>query len=609
MPSKSSSTVCGMPFRKIPRNGQKRVFDEIYKDLNLRKMNVQLPTGYGKSFVNAGTYSILKKQNRVNRLLIVVPTRAQRKQFIDDGPYDLRDACITGPLSIIDIGYVGIKESLKRHRNNSNQVFIVTAQGLIGTCGDVVREMMQTGNWMLTVDEYHHYGLEKSWGESAKNLPFTFLLTMSATPYRKDDDSAFGAPDVVVKYREAVEEKAVKSLIGHSYIYRIDMLDQDKNIVHMTTDDLVKRSGSCLPNEIERFVIERKMRWSPKYISPLVSHPIERMLRDRIITGYKLQAIVGAMCVSHAKLVCEQVQTIFPELSVDWVGTGDDGRSDEVNEKIIKRFCPQKDESGHRSPDLDVLIHVGMAGEGLDSVNVSEVIHLNKASINNSNNQENGRASRFLDGVVGNINFDSCSEYAVNGYVGRKIMDAMDFDPPSDNPEDEDLEPKDPREESLLPEEPTIQIWDLELAHIDSGSWEVERMARSLVKITGLTHLENEIGNPGSELHRLALLEYRNMRKSESRAFNEQSVIEQWQESVKNAVSSLTGKIVRLKTSSGSCTFEKSLIGDIKRNINARKKYDLGELRRDVEILRKHYQWVVQLEKNIKESGLPIWLQ
>ena len=85
------------------------------------------------------------------------------------------------------------------------------------------------------------------------------------------------------------------------------------------------------------------MRWSPKYVSPLVRIPIERMLLDRISSGYKLQAIVGAMCVSHAELVCEQLKALFPELAIDWVGTGTNGRPSDVNQKIIEQFCPRKE--------------------------------------------------------------------------------------------------------------------------------------------------------------------------------------------------------------------------------------------------------------------------
>ena len=116
--------------------------------------------------------------------------------------------------------------------------------------------------------------------------------------------------------------------------------------------------------------------------SALVDTPITRMLRERLATGHRLQALIGAFCCSHAQLVCEQVQAMFPELKVDWVGTGSNGRSDGENRAVLNKFCPPK-KDGKRDPQdikLDVLVHVGMAGEGLDTVYVSEVIHLNPAN-------------------------------------------------------------------------------------------------------------------------------------------------------------------------------------------------------------------------------------
>ena len=122
----------------------------------------------------------------------------------------------------------------------------------------------------------------------------------------------------------------------------------------------------------------------------------------------KLQALIGALCVSHAELVCKQIAEMYPELNVDWVGTGENGRNDPENELIIGKFCPPKDEDGNRPlPEIDVLVHVGIAGEGLDSIKVSEVVFLNNASISNKRIQEAGRASRFLEGVIGHISFDS----------------------------------------------------------------------------------------------------------------------------------------------------------------------------------------------------------
>ena len=58
---------------------------------------------------------------------------------------------------------------------------------------------------------------------------------------------------------------------------------------------------------------------------------------------------------------------MFPELRIDWVGTGMNGRSDGENKAILRKFCPDKVDGKRRPQDvrLDVLVHVGMAGRRL----------------------------------------------------------------------------------------------------------------------------------------------------------------------------------------------------------------------------------------------------
>ena len=594
-----------MPFKKDPRDGQKKVFERVISDDELRSLNIQLPTGYGKSFVNAGVYSILKKQNRVNRLLVIVPRDAQNEQYEKDGPNDLRDAGVDGPLVVNDVRFSGL-QALKHHRGGTRQVFVLTVQSMLGQNGEIIREMMKTGSWMVTVDEYHHYGDDKAWGKAVTSLPYSFLLAMSATPFRMDDDSAFGKPDVVVSYREAVGQKCLKPLKGHSYIYQIDAILSCGDVVTYTTDELIDEAGSCSPDAIEKHRIERQMRWSPKYVSPLITHPIERMHNERLKTGYKLQAIIGAMCVSHAEMVCEQIKSLYPELKVDWVGTGNDGRSVDVNRRILKEFCPPKDKIDNmRHPTLDILVHVGMAGEGLDCVNVSEIVHLNKASVNNSNNQENGRASRYLPGVEGNINFDSCSEYATKGYIGNAIMDAMDCLPPQSEEQEEREQGE--IEYEPMPDEPKILIYNMSLKEIDSGSPEVTRMAKVLSELTN--SYQDQIGDPNSFLHSKAKVHYLAMRSEEAEQYNEKSIVSQWKEQVSSAVSKMTGLIIRMLQGK-SIRFDRTLVGDIKRRINTRKKKALGEIQNDVNVLKSHYQWIKNLEGEILQTKeIPTWLQ
>lgn len=606
-----ASVMQKLSFRKNPRDGQKAVLSAVLSGGN--SLNVQLPTGYGKTFTACAAYSILRHQGRVNRLLYITPTTAQHEQFVRDGHDDLRDAGVPAPHKVKDVSFFKTT-ALKDHRMNQCQAFAINVQALITNDGmDRVADLMAQGQWMVVVDEYHHYGLDATWGRKVLALNSAYRLSMSATPGRKNDDSAFGSPDVVVKYKDAVKEGAVKPLCGHSYVYRIDAVTGEGEIVSYTTTELKEDLGEG--DEMERKRIERKMRWSPRYISPLVSIPIERMINTQLRTGHRLQAIVGAMCVSHAQMVCEQVQSMFPELAVDWVGTGENGRSPEENKEVLKRFCPPKVD-GKRKHTLDVLVHVGMAGEGLDSVAVSEVIHLNPASINNSNNQENGRAARFLDSVIGNINFDSCSEFAGGGYVGSAIMDAMDCEMAKPCGNCGQLpcicEPSEPGERLLeIPEEPVIVLADMDLLHIDSGFPEVKRVQRMIVDnpsvFGGLGITLENMDDPQNV--DIAIQMYRSIRKREieESGADERAVVGQWKESVNKALGQLVGTVIRLTHAKGS-TVSKALAGDIKKKVNQMKASACGPINDDVEVCKRHYKWIYALQQSVINEGVPLWL-
>lgn len=599
-----ATLVHGVPFKKNPRNGQMRVFNEAVK-ADLQELTIKFSTGYGKTFTAVGVYSIRQKHHGINRLLYITPTSAQHEAFCRDGHCDLQDAGVTGPLRISDIGFYSTN-AIRHHRNNEMQVFAITIQALCASGGfDIVAELLQTGRWMIVVDEYHHYGIDKAWGQRVRALNHAFLLAMSATPYRPNEDGAFGKPLIEVPYREAVAEKAVKPLSGHSYVYRLDSIIANEDVISMTTSELAAAAGGDDPDKIEKFMIRQKMRWSPKYVSPLVQTPIERMLGDRIRTGYKLQAIIGAMCVSHAASVCDQLKSMFPELAIDWVGTGENGRKQHENRKIIEAFCPPKLDNGKRGiPQLDILVHVGMAGEGLDTCNVSEIVHLNNASLNNSNIQENGRASRYLDGVTGNINYDSSSGFAE--YVGSTIMDAMEFQPPSID--DVDPQPREPNEYSPLPDEPKVLIVDIVLDHIDSGTPGVDRFVE-VMRADGHTNrsLAEMVADPDPTELDHALILFNRMRAHEAEQFNERAEIEQRKQAIDAAVSVVAGLVIR-KTQNNGHSVEKSLAGDLRKKINSQKKRSCGAVTNDLPILKRHYDWIKNLEQIILHQGIPSWL-
>lgn len=597
--------MSGLSFKKNPRPGQALAIEEASRP-SRSQLIAQLPTGYGKTFTAASIYATLQAQGRVNRLLYLVPSTGQLDQFVRDGAGDMIDAGISGPPHVCDIAFSGAAQAVKQHRNNTHQIFACTIQALSSArVKSIAAELMNTGLWMVCVDECHHYGLGCTWGESVLALPRQFMLAMSATPFRPGDDSAFGTPDVAVSYRQAVAEGAVKPLSCHSYEYRVDALEENGEVISYTITDITDRAGGDAPDKVEK--IFREMRWSPKYISPLVEEPIRRMMLHRLETGHRLQVLFGAMCCSHAQLVCAQIrahiESMYPgQLTVDWVGTGENGRTDGENRAVLKRFCPDKVD-GRRRPediDLDILVHVGMAGEGLDTIYVSDVVHLNRASLNNSNRQENGRAARFLEGVTGVIHVDSSSDF--HQFVGPAIEHSFDHSDLSEV--EEESEPRDgeaDRDPGELPEEPQIRIYDMQCIRIIKG--EVEIMAKAMI---------NESGWSPSLLEDDAYMQfaeqaYLKMKRRELEAFNDRSIVEQWKEKVGTATGLVTSRAIRVIYGSKG-RLPASVAGELKKRINSRKKRELGGVDQDVNLLRRHYQWLQQLEQQLVQGEVPQWL-
>lgn len=562
-------------------------------------LTVQLPTGYGKTYTAVGVYSILKAKGFVDKCLYIVPRDAQKEQLCCDGKYDMLAASVTGSHQICDVSYAG-PAAFKANKKGC-QFFVCLIQGLNaeGPVWDVVSELMSEGNWMVVVDEHHHIGNDKAWGKAIDKLPRKFLLAMSATPNRPGDDSPFkGEADIQISYRQAVKENAVKPMVCHSYVYRIDAITEDGDVKSFTTSELVEEAGSDQPEKIERLRIERKMRWSPKYVSPLVAEPIIRMGEKRLRSGHRLQVLVTAMCCSHAELVCEQLRLQHPHLEIDWVGTGENGRPSSENRKILERFCPPKKEGKRRREDigLDVLVHVGLAGEGLDSVNVCEIVHLHRANITNTNNQINGRGARYLEDVVCHINVDSSSEYAK--HIGGSVMNVMDDNnaPATKDPGDFDPEKWEPVES--IPDWPQIQLWDLELEEIETGA---SQMVPFVLSRSGYDKNDPRVQEDAEHF-------YREMRRKEAEMMGDKSIIQQWSDAVDAATGIVCHLVIRMKMKSDS-RYEKSLPGDIKKKINSRKKHLLGQKVKDVEVLQRHYAWLKSLEKQIvRTREVPTWL-
>ena len=155
----------------------------------------------------------------------------------------------------------------------------------------------------------------------------------------------------------------------------------------------------------------------------------------------------------------EQVRALVPDnIRVDWVGTGPNGRPDAENQRVLDEFCPPKNKvTGLRPWTLDILVNVGMAGEGTDCMDVTEVVYLTPANITISTQQTAGRGARIMKADLQptcHINVDSGSE--MSKYVGAAVMDLFDDDRAPGNDDEDDDDTKDPRDPATTPNCPSI---------------------------------------------------------------------------------------------------------------------------------------------------------
>lgn len=342
----------------------------------------------------------------------------------------------------------------------------------------------------------------------------------------------------------------------------------------------------------------RQMQWSPKYIYPLILNPAMRLC-EYSGDGIRGQMLVQAISCSHAEMVCRQIRDMNLGMTVDWVGTGPNGRSDDENRRVLDSFCPPKNKLGVRDWKLQVLVNVGMAGEGLDSTDVTEVVFLNSPKVNNTTLQIIGRGARRMKqegtGTLScTINVDSSSELAA--FVGADIMSVFDGDILTKEEKEEIEKEAMEREYRPLADEPRVAIADVKLTSIEKER-QLAVIAEKL-ESRGFTRGTPEFDRLKEDL-RLEIfepnIEHHNASSRIAQVRNENDL----------AVKKVVGLLVK------SQTIERSRIGDLIRKLNGAAIRIVGAPvgACDEQQLRDRYRWLKQQEAILLSGGEISWLR
>lgn len=334
------------------------------------------------------------------------------------------------------------------------------------------------------------------------------------------------------------------------------------------------------------------------------------------------QMIIAAMSCEHARSVCQMLRNlpICDNLRIDWVGTGPFGRKQSENDEVMRQFCPPKDGNGERpEPQLDILVQVDYAGEGVDSKNVCEIVILRRAKMSARLLQLIGRSSRVhgqFKEAVATVNVDTLSPLRLwkeHGKESYEFENAYDFElngEPNPSVADDELDDDYP----VTPVLPDIStnLHDIELIDIDDGTLEEgKRAVRDALVASGYTTIKgNDLSSPEAEdeIQRIAIETIRRERREANERIDLQTRTERVKQHYERGLSSFVYFLSERMVARG-VSKDKGLMGDIKMRANSEMKRRFGPIRMDIETLTLRYNWMRDVELGIEATGkLPLWL-
>ncbi len=196
---------------------------------------IAMPTGAGKT----ETMLTLMVNQRIERLLVIVPTSALREQiaskFLTLGV--LRRAGVVGPEALYPL--VGMVEHQFESGDQAERFLrccnvVVTTMQAINGCVEEVRRKFSELCSHLVIDEAHHVKAP-SWDHFRSRFHGKPILQFTATPFREDGKHVGGKMIYCYPLRKAQEEAYFKPIRFRSIFTYVD---PDRKIAQVALDQL-----------------------------------------------------------------------------------------------------------------------------------------------------------------------------------------------------------------------------------------------------------------------------------------------------------------------------------------------------------------------------------
>ncbi len=321
------------------RQWQRRATDKFYQ-LNTRDFLVSATPGAGKTRFALSMANRLLDERTVDRIVVVVPTDALRQQWAD--------AAGAAGISLMPVS------EIEDYQKTGYQGCVVTYAQLARGAGSDLLRRTTAQKTLAILDEIHHAGDNKAWGDGLSNAveKAVVRLALTGTPWRRDanspipfvryDENGTVQVDYAYEYGEAVADGVCRRIEFHAYDGEAKWIDCGERISKNLRGDLEDEDVSAALDA----AYNPQHQWMPALLRQAVEALIE--LREEVPDA---AGLVIAERQSYAQAYARILAEMTGRQPVVVVSDDPDSKA------AIDRFRTSKDQW---------IVAVKMVSEGVD---------------------------------------------------------------------------------------------------------------------------------------------------------------------------------------------------------------------------------------------------
>ncbi len=331
------------------REPQKQAYYRVYEHFILKQESshalIVIPTGVGKT----GIMALIPYNISNGRVLIITPQLTVKDTVIDslntekhDNFWLEREVLSEEHLPAI-IEYEGLNTT--HELLDLANIVVINIQKLQERLvSSLINRLPKDFFDMIIIDEAHH-STASTWVDSIQHFSNAKVVKLTATPYRTDGRKIAGKLIYNYKLSQAMAHDYVKSLKMNEFIpgELKFIMDNDDTTVY-TLEEVMKLK--------DEEWISRNVAYSRECSAQVVEESIKILEKQKNLSGLPHMIIAVACGIQHAK----QISALYEKYNIR-VGIIHSGMEPSEIEVVKSNISNCR---------LDVIVNVGMLGEGYD---------------------------------------------------------------------------------------------------------------------------------------------------------------------------------------------------------------------------------------------------